>query len=88
MASIDIVDRLRFDAVRCEATFSKGVAGNITEAADEIERLRSAIRTYAWHKQNCEGNKDGAYILEHCECGYRDLMFGEHGVYQQSTADK
>jgi len=37
---IDIVSRLRFDAIRCEATFSKGVAGNITEAADEIERLR------------------------------------------------
>lgn len=40
---IDIVDRLRFDAVRCEATFSKGVAGNITEAADEIERLRAQL---------------------------------------------
>lgn len=37
---IDIVNRLRFDAVRCEATFSRGVAGNIEEAADEIERLR------------------------------------------------
>jgi hypothetical protein len=37
----DIVNRLRFDATRCEATFSKGVAGNITEAADEIERLRT-----------------------------------------------
>lgn len=36
---IDIVDRLRFDAARCEATFSKGVARNIEEAADEIERL-------------------------------------------------
>lgn len=40
---IDIVDRLKFDAVRCEAQFSKGVAGNITEAADEIERLRTAL---------------------------------------------
>lgn len=40
---IDIVDRLRFDATRCELQFSKGVAGNITEAADELERLRSAI---------------------------------------------
>ncbi len=37
---INIVDRLRFDAVRCEEQFSKGVAGNITEAADEIERLQ------------------------------------------------
>ncbi len=41
---IDIVDRLRFDATRCEAQFSKGVAGNITEAAEEIERLRAALK--------------------------------------------
>lgn len=41
---IGIVERLRFDAVRCEATFSKGVAGNISEAADEIERLRKALK--------------------------------------------
>jgi hypothetical protein len=40
---IDIVERLRFDAVRCEVQFSKGVAGNITEGADEIERLRKTI---------------------------------------------
>jgi len=37
---IDIIQRLRFDAVRCEVQFSKGVAGNIEEAANEIERLR------------------------------------------------
>lgn len=40
---IDIVDRLGFDAVRCETQFSKGVAGNITEAAKEIERLRREV---------------------------------------------
>jgi hypothetical protein len=40
---IDIVDRLSFDAFRCEAQFSKGVAGNITEAAEEIKRLRAAL---------------------------------------------
>lgn len=40
---IDIVNRLRFDATRCEATFSKGVAENITEGVDEIERLREAL---------------------------------------------
>jgi hypothetical protein len=40
---IDIVNRLRFDAIRCEAQFSKGVARNITEAADEIERLRKQL---------------------------------------------
>lgn len=39
---MDIVERLRFDAARCEAQFSKGVAGNIEEAAAEIERLRAA----------------------------------------------
>jgi hypothetical protein len=39
------VERLRFDAVRCELQFSKGVAGNIEEAADEIERLRAALQT-------------------------------------------
>lgn len=41
---IDIVDRLRFDAMRCEVQFSKGVAGNITAGANEIERLRKAVR--------------------------------------------
>lgn len=40
---IDIVDRLRFDATRCELQFSKGVAGNISAAADEIERLRAVL---------------------------------------------
>ena len=43
---IDIVDRLKFDAVRCEATFSRGVAANITEASSEIERLRKGIQDY------------------------------------------
>lgn len=47
MAKIDIVDRLRFDAVRCEVTFSKGVAGNIEEAVAEIERLRAALQEVA-----------------------------------------
>lgn len=37
----DIVERLRFDSARCEATFSKGIAKNIEEAVDEIERLRA-----------------------------------------------
>jgi hypothetical protein len=44
---IGIVERLRFDAIRCEATFSKGVAANITEGADEIERLRKALQKIA-----------------------------------------
>lgn len=36
---IGIVERLLFDAVRCETQFSKGVARNITEAAGVIEGL-------------------------------------------------
>jgi len=41
---IDIVERLRFDATRCELQFSKGVAGNINDAACEIERLRRQVQ--------------------------------------------
>lgn len=40
---MDIIERLRFDAARCEQQFSKGVAGNIEEAAAEIARLRAAL---------------------------------------------
>jgi len=40
---IDIVDRLRFDAARCEATLSKGVASNIEEAVAEFTRLRARV---------------------------------------------
>jgi len=39
---ITLVNRLRFDATRVELNFSKGVAANIIEAADEIERLTAA----------------------------------------------
>ena len=44
---IDIVDRLRFDATRCEVQFSKGVAGNIEAAVREIERLRAVLKQIA-----------------------------------------
>jgi hypothetical protein len=40
---MDIVERLRFDAARCEAAFSKGVASNIEEAVAEIVRLREVL---------------------------------------------
>ena len=40
---MDIIERLRFDAARCELEFSKGIAGNIEEAAAEIVRLRAAL---------------------------------------------
>ena len=39
---ITLVNRLRFDATRVGLNFSKGVAANINEAADEIERLTAA----------------------------------------------
>lgn len=44
---MDIVARLRFDAARCEAQFSKGVSTNIEEAAAEIERLRAMLKPFA-----------------------------------------
>jgi hypothetical protein len=50
----DILERLRFDSARCEATFSKGVATNIDEAVAEIERLRAML---AWM-----GNYDPALV--------------------------
>lgn len=51
---IDIVNRLRFDAVRCETQFSKGVAGNIEEAANEIERLRATVAATAGWREALE----------------------------------
>jgi hypothetical protein len=43
----DIVERLDFDAARCELQFSKGVAGNIKEAKAQIERLRATVNDQA-----------------------------------------
>lgn len=64
----DIIERLRFDAARCELQFSKGVAGNIDEAADEIERLREAITMAANRLEVAvvcteDGGRD---VCEHC----------------------
>lgn len=53
---IDIVNRLRFDATRCELQFSKGVAGNISEAADTIERLTVALKIA---REQVDGNVHG-----------------------------
>ena len=39
----DLVERLSFDASRCELQFSKGVAGNIEEAIGEIKHLREQL---------------------------------------------
>ncbi len=41
---IDIVDRLSFDATRCEIQFSKGVASNIEAGIVENKRLRAALK--------------------------------------------
>lgn len=63
----DIVERLRFDAVRCEMQFSKGVAGNIEEAVAEIERLHAALG-------HIGSMPDGAYDAETAEF-YRDARW-------------
>jgi hypothetical protein len=57
---IDIVDRLRFDAARCEATFSKGVAGNIEDAISEIEHLRAALDPEAFERGRAAGKDEAA----------------------------
>lgn len=61
---IDIVDRMRFDATRCEAVFSKGVTKNIEEGIAEIKRLRKGLEkiqnTYV-HNINCTAS-ELAYI--------------------------
>lgn len=41
---MDIIERLKFDASRCEAVYSKGIATNIEEAIKEIKRLRTALQ--------------------------------------------
>ena len=63
----DIIERLRFDAARCQAQFSRGVATNIEEAMAEIERLRE----YACHKHACARIKDA---VEKCDCGLDELI--------------
>ncbi len=44
MPKIDIVQRLRYDAARCQTMFSVGIGRNIDAGADEIEKLRLALR--------------------------------------------
>lgn len=69
----DIVERLKFDAVRCELQFSKGVAGNISEAAAEIERLQDRQRQMLnWLRHNAnaetEVNMHAAFVEAHNVC--------------------
>lgn len=54
---IDIVDRLKFDSVRCEVQFSKGVASNIDEGIAEIGRLRAALRDIVGWKNDTLGQR-------------------------------
>lgn len=78
---IDIMDRLRFDAVRCETQFSKGVAGNIEEAAKEIERLRACLQSIADMKEDEPREPDDmdwrARALECKRCATMALSNGE-----------
>jgi hypothetical protein len=53
---IDIVERLRFDAARCGMHISLGIARNIEEAADEIERLREEIAELKGSIEVCSGS--------------------------------
>lgn len=73
----DIVDRLRFDATRCELQFSKGVAANIEEGAAEIERLRAildAARLYEkWaQKGDYPHDEDGCIAHEALRTAVRE----------------
>ena len=72
---IDIVDRMRFDATRCELQFSKGVAGNIEEAAKEIERLRVQLAAQPW--QNIDAILDA---LEAAGCCKNDYVHAPEDV--------
>jgi hypothetical protein len=62
---IDIVNRLRFDATRCELQFSKGVAGNIDAGADEIEVLRQRILDAELALNVWDKGHDSEYWLRH-----------------------
>ena len=61
----DLVERLRFDATRCELQFSKGVAGNINEAADEIESLRERLEfaEFEWNRAT-DGMKERDTMID------------------------
>ena len=61
---IDIVDRLSFDAIRCEVSFSKRVASNIEDGIAEIKRLRAQLP---------EGMKDCTILFKECEKGHGRL---------------
>lgn len=79
---IDIVDRLSFDATRCEVSFSKGVASNIEEGIAEIKRLRD----YIWSldgKTICT-RTDGDTFIDEGFIRASDIVPLDH---QQSTRE-
>ena len=62
-----LVARLRFDADRCDIQFSKGVATNITEAADRIESLSQALREAEAEKESWK-QQYWVAVRKHVEC--------------------
>ena len=70
---IDIVNRLRFDATRCEVQFSRGVASNIDAGADEIERLRKGIQDYL------DGNFGPDLPTKHDTCPHKRFGWEDCG---------
>jgi hypothetical protein len=81
---MDIVERLRFDAARCEVDYSKGVATNIEEGAAEIERLRAALQEIAdmppLRSFNSDGSPGGVYDAEQ--------KVARRALEQQPTGEK
>lgn len=64
---IDIVERLEFDAMRCDRQYSKGVASNIRAGIYEIRQLRKYLS---------DANSQLA-ALSLCEPGFLDRMIRE-----------
>lgn len=60
---LDIIERLSFDATRCEIQFSKGVATNIEDGIAEIVRLRKALGSIA-RNTCCDGCQEAAKVAK------------------------
>ncbi len=78
--SDDLVRRLSFDAARAEATFSKGVATNIEDAADLIEQQAEAIEMLAAEIERLQEAAKGQLVVVNAakdEIGRRDAFIKE-----------
>jgi len=51
--------------LRCIVADGDGAAATLREAADEIQRLQDALRTYGRHTEKCEDHPSGL-----CICGF------------------